>query len=484
MMQVSEGSKPEITLPPPLQPLDKNKRIDALDILRGLALVGILLMNIEWFNRAIISLGGHDTTLTGLDHAAGWLVRCFVEGKFYKLFALIFGMGFAVMLLRAKEVGRPFGAWFSRRMFVLWVIGVVHLVFLWGGDILHDYALAGFILLAWVSKKKTDNPRSHLKLALIWLIVPIFLTSLGGLIFGGVLNDAKYQEMWQSELEVYTMVEQQLALEVEIPSLIGSVDDSDEEPSEEISLAMPTDEEIKATTIADTIAQREESLADIAEEDAAFMQDSYWKATEYRLSFAGFMMMFSPLMSLVVLVPIFILGFWLVITEKITKHQEHQTFFKSLARVGLMVGIPLNIASLLIIQHPAAGISGILQGVGQMLFYMAQYLLSAGYLGLVVCALNKQKWQKFLSAFSPMGQMALTNYLLHSVILTSVFYGYAGGQYGEISRAPQILIVLVIIVSQIFFSKWWLSRYRFGPMEWLWRSLTYKKMQPMKLKAL
>ena len=184
------------------------------------------------------------------------------------------------------------------------------------------------------------------------------------------------------------------------------------------------------------------------------------------------------------LVPIFILGFWLVVTEKITKHQEHQTFFKSLARVGLMVGIPLNIASLLIIQHPAASISGILQGVGQMLFYMAQYLLSAGYLGLVVCALNKQKWQKFLSAFSPMGQMALTNYLMHSVILTSVFYGYAGGQYGEISRAPQILIVLVIIVSQIFFSKWWLSRYRFGPMEWLWRSLTYKKMQPMKLKAL
>jgi uncharacterized protein len=73
MMHVSEGSKSEITSALPLQPLDKNKRIDALDILRGLALVGILLMNIEWFNRAIISLGGHDTTLTGFDHAVGWL---------------------------------------------------------------------------------------------------------------------------------------------------------------------------------------------------------------------------------------------------------------------------------------------------------------------------------------------------------------------------------------------------------------------------
>jgi len=481
MMQVSQENESIITSPPPLQPLDKNKRVDALDILRGLALVGILLMNIEWFNRAIISLGGHDTTLTGVDHAVGWLIRCFVEGKFYKLFALIFGMGFAVMMLRAKETGRPFAAWFSRRMFVLWVIGLAHMIFLWGGDILHDYALAGFILLAWVSKKKSDNPRSYLKLALIWLMVPILLTSIGGMIFGTVFNDAKYQQMWQNQLDVYTAVELQLADDIEALPLINSIDENNENAFEETTSIDLTEDEIKAQKVADIIVQRKETQADIIEEDTAFTQGSYWQATEYRIGFTGFMLMFSPVMSLVVLVPIFILGFWLVITEKITKHQQHQTFFKTLARVGLAVGIPLNVASILIIQHPAAGISGILQGVGQMLFYIAQYLLSAGYLGLVVCALNKQKWQKFFSTFSPMGQMALTNYLMHSVILTSIFYGYAGGQYGEISRAPQMLIVIAIIVAQVIFSKWWLNRYRFGPMEWIWRSLTYNKMQPMKL---
>jgi len=480
-MQVSQENESIITSPPPLQPLDKNKRVDALDILRGLALVGILLMNIEWFNRAIISLGGHDTTLTGVDHAVGWLIRCFVEGKFYKLFALIFGMGFAVMMLRAKETGRPFAAWFSRRMFVLWVIGLAHMIFLWGGDILHDYALAGFILLAWVSKKKSDNPRSYLKLALIWLMVPILLTSIGGMIFGTVFNDAKYQQMWQNQLDVYTAVELQLADDIEALPLINSIDENNENAFEETTSIDLTEDEIKAQKVADIIVQRKETQADIIEEDTAFTQGSYWQATEYRIGFTGFMLMFSPVMSLVVLVPIFILGFWLVITEKITKHQQHQTFFKTLARVGLAVGIPLNVASILIIQHPAAGISGILQGVGQMLFYIAQYLLSAGYLGLVVCALNKQKWQKFFSTFSPMGQMALTNYLMHSVILTSIFYGYAGGQYGEISRAPQMLIVIAIIVAQVIFSKWWLNRYRFGPMEWIWRSLTYNKMQPMKL---
>ncbi|MFT6207312.1 MAG: hypothetical protein ACJA0T_001218, partial [Colwellia sp.] len=185
MMQVSQED--ESVIPPPkLKPLDKHKRVDALDILRGLALVGILLMNIEWFNRAIISLGSHDTTLTGIDHAVGWLIRCFVEGKFYKLFALIFGMGFAVMLLRAKDAGRPFGAWFVRRMLVLLLIGIAHMIFLWGGDILHQYAIAGLILLAWVTYKKTEDPKAYLKLALMWLMIPLFLVSFLGSILGMV----------------------------------------------------------------------------------------------------------------------------------------------------------------------------------------------------------------------------------------------------------------------------------------------------------
>ncbi|WP_231907339.1 DUF418 domain-containing protein [Colwellia sp. PAMC 20917] len=477
MMQVSQED--ESVIPPPkLKPLDKHKRVDALDILRGLALVGILLMNIEWFNRAIISLGGHDTTLTGIDHAIGWLIRCFVEGKFYKLFALIFGMGFAVMLLRAKDAGRPFGAWFVRRMLVLLLIGIAHMIFLWGGDILHQYAIAGLILLAWVTYKKTEDPKAYLKLALMWLMIPLFLVSFLGSILGMVFNESKYQEIWQNELDIYTAVEQQLLINTDVILEKNNAIDSEESSPEEVIL---TDEELREITIAETIEQRKVLQADIAEEDSAFMQNSYWQATEYRLGFLGFMLMFTPIMSLVVLIPIFILGFWLVVTEKITKHQEHHKFFSLLAKVGLCVGIPLNVASILIIQHPAAAISVMLQGVGQTLFYIGQYLLSAGYLGLVVCALNKQKWQQFFVAFSPMGQMALTNYLMHSVILTSIFYGYAGGQYGEISRAPQMLIVIAIIVIQIILSKWWLNRYRFGPMEWLWRSLTYKQMQPMKL---
>ncbi len=77
--------------------------------------------------------------------------------------------------------------------------------------------------------------------------------------------------------------------------------------------------------------------------------------------------------------------------------------------------------------------------------------------------------------------MALTNYISHSIILTSIFYGYAGGMFGQIGRAPQVLIVAVIIIFQLRLSSWWLKRYQFGPLEWLWRSLTYKKIQPMRI---
>jgi uncharacterized protein len=80
-----------------------------------------------------------------------------------------------------------------------------------------------------------------------------------------------------------------------------------------------------------------------------------------------------------------------------------------------------------------------------------------------------------------MGRMALTNYIMHTVILASIFHGYAGGYYGEIGRGPQLLIVAAILIMQLYLSTWWLGRYRFGPLEWVWRSLTYKSMQPMRI---
>ena len=201
---------------PPLQPIATSNRIDAMDILRGLALIGILLMNIEWFGRSMSSLGSFDTTLSGIDHTAGWLVRCFVEGKFYKIFALLFGMGFAVMLISAKAANRPFGAWFVRRMVVLYVLGLLHMIFLWGGDILHDYAFTGLVLLAWIfflrrsDSQLFDKPRSLLKIGLIWLTIPSLISVLTGFGFGLTFDRESLSEMWQQEQHIAILVDERI----------------------------------------------------------------------------------------------------------------------------------------------------------------------------------------------------------------------------------------------------------------------------------
>ena len=520
----TQGSPPPSVLTTAkLAPIAINQRIDAMDILRGIALIGILLMNIEWFNRAIAGLGSQDTSLTGLDHAIGWLIRCFVEGKFYKLFALLFGMGFAVMLIRAKEAERPFGAWFSRRMIALIVFGILHMVFLWGGDILHDYGFAGLLLLGWVILlkrerfKKYDNPRSFFKLSVIWLSVPVFFSVMAGIGYGMLQDTDDLTVQWHEQIKVAERVEEiqrendkkvaESEAATELTSLEQVTSESDQLPLTKETLVvmnsspLPTNEDQtdSITTEENTetikpsaeelieqqaqaiVSQQQELKENEAEEVSAFTQDSYLEATEFRLDFTLFMLMFTIPFSFTMLLPIFILGYWLVSSGIMKNYREHSSAFKITSWVGIGMGLVMETAGLLVAQHPVANQVMLIQGVGQALFFIGQFVMTVGYFGLIMCLLTHDKWHKRLSVFSPMGRMALTNYISHSVILTSIFYGYAGGYFGEISRAPQMLIVFAIIAFQLVFSRWWLNNYAFGPLEWLWRCLSYKKFQPIRL---
>lgn len=462
-------------------------RIDAMDILRGFALIGILLMNIEWFNRPIASLGGFDQSLAGFDHAFGWLVRCFVEGKFYKLFALLFGMGFAVMLIRAKEAGRPFGAWFVRRMLVLFVIGLLHMVFLWNGDILHDYAFAGLVLLGWVflSRKerfrKLGNTNTILKVSLTWLAFPIVAGAIAAIGFSVTYDHDELTEQWERENQIVAMVEARMKLPVEETPEVEDedeteTDDEPEEPEKEL-----TEEEEIELIVSETVEFERERDADIEDETTAFTQTSYWEATKFRFWNGLKWLQFTPALTFMMLLPIFLLGYWFIASGVLRNHREHQNIFKPMAWLGMSFGLFFTTGGLMVIQSPAAEISGYLRPTGEILFFVGQYALAAGYLGLIVSLLGSPLWAKALGRLAPMGRMALTNYIMHSVILTLVFYGYAGGMFGQLSRAPQMLMVAIIIIFQMYFSAWWLERYRFGPLEWVWRSLTYKSTQPMRV---
>lgn len=486
-----------------LGPIAESKRIDAMDVLRGIALIGILLMNIEWFGRSIAELGSLDHTLTGLDHAVGWLIRCLVEGKFYKLFALLFGMGFAVMLIRAREVGKPFGAWFTRRMLVLFAFGMLHMIFLWGGDILHDYAFAGLLFLGWIylfqtkRLKRFDNPTSFLRISLVWLSVPFVLSSIAALGFSVWFDHDKLTAQWEEETHIAALVATGMeSLPDDVENTVTDADATEEEGDIQSSSAEKvaesasesedadaelSEEEVIAQTVDEIIERRQERNADIEEEITVFTQGSYWEATKFRLHHAGEMLKNTPMFSLLILMPIFLLGYWLIASGTLRNHRENRHIFKPMALIGMSFGLFFTIGGLMIIQHPMTDKSEMLQATGETLFFLGQYVLCAGYLGSIVTLLGSPSWSKRLSRFAPMGRMALTNYIMHSVILTTMFYGYAGGLYGQVSRAPQMLVVAAIIIFQVYLSAWWLGRYRFGPLEWLWRSLTYKAIQPMRI---
>jgi uncharacterized membrane protein YeiB len=471
---------------PALLPLSESRRIDAMDILRGFALLGILLMNIEWFNRAVADIGTFDKELTGLDHAVGWLIRCFVEGKFYKLFALLFGMGFAVMLIRAKEAGRPFSAWFSRRMVVLFFIGLLHMFFLWGGDILHDYAFAGLVFLGWILLFRTrwlqkfNNPNQFLKIGLIWLVVPYVGVAIAGLVFGINIDATQLIERSQERQQIVAMADARLALPV---IEVGDGDDAEADSEDDGEERELTKEEEIEQAVNERVERRRERDADSAEEVEAFTNGTYWEATKFRFQYGLMMLAFTPLFTFIMLIPIFLIGYWFVASGVVRKHAEYRHIFKPMAVIGWLFGLLFTVGGLTVMQHPAARGMISLQAAGQTLFAFGQFVLSAGYLGSIMLLLGKPKWHARLSRLAPIGRMALTNYIMHSVILALIFHGYAGGMFGEISRAPQMLIVVAILVFQFYFSTWWLKHYRFGPLEWVWRSLTYNSVQPMKIAA-
>jgi len=460
-----------------LAPIAESRRIDSMDILRGVALVGILLMNIEWFGRSIAEIGTFDDSLTGLDHATGWLIRCLVEGKFYKMFALLFGMGFAVMLIRAREKGMAFGAWFTRRMLVLFIFGVLHMVLIWPGDILHDYAFAGLLLLGWIfifeteRLKKFNQPNTFLRIALIWMIFPIIATTISGGVYGVRFDDSRVMKTWQEEQHIAALIEERMVLpREETESDADSADEAQEvSPEEELE-----------QTVSQAVERRHDRQEQIDTEFNAYTNATYWEATKYRAEDSLSRLRFTPVFALLILFPTFLIGYWMVASGVLKNHHENRHIFKPMALLGLGFGLIMSIGGLVVMQQPAAEISALLGTMGGSLFFFGQYVLCAGYVGLIVLLLEKPRWFSFFSRFAPMGRMALTNYIMQTAILALIFHGYAGGLFGQVPRAPQMLIVIAILAFQLYLSTWWLSKYRFGPLEWLWRSLTYNAIQPMR----
>ena len=405
--------------PPSFAPIDAGQRIQALDVVRGFALLGIFLMNIEWFGRPMQEMGtGIDPAAHGIDHTAAWFVHVFVAGKFWVLFSLLFGMGFAVMSSRGGH-GPQFRSRYVRRCLVLLVLGLLHAVLLWPGDILHAYAVTGLLLMAFGE----ISPRIRLIMGIVLYGALALMVALGG----GLISLVPASEMG----ELATMAD---------------------------------DMEAAATAAAQVYAQ-----------------GSYGEVVLQRARDFGSVVIQGLLMVVPMALGVFMLGAWLVRSGRVHDVAAQRGFYARMAAWTLPLGAVFGALAMAV----GSSFDGMRQ-MGPMmaatgLMMLGSLPLALGYLSLLVLGLGLPGISRVLGWLAPAGRMALTHYLLQSLVASTLFYGYGFGLWGELGRAAQVLLVLVVFAAQVLASQWWLARHRFGPMEWLWRWLTYGTRPPMRL---
>lgn len=407
-----------------LLPVSEPERIGALDVLRGFALFGILLVNIEGIVGPFsASWSGTDLSLSGADLWADAGIYIFAQGKFYTIFSLLFGMGFGIILARARAAGRSFAAVYLRRLVALAVIGFIHAFFIRAGDILTMYALFGLFLLLFRSTPQSRLP----KYGLFLYLAPIALTVLiGGLTTLFITQPAvasQVQEAMQAEQDaVHASIAAQRAA-------------------------------FGAGTYSDAVRQ---SIYD------------YWAMRGYMI-FMGWQIL-----------GLFILGIWFIRSGAIANPQSYRRLYNLLRWAGLPLGLVMMTISFVMLPENEFNRMDLNFTIATALNLMGSLLMSLGYLALVIRGLESPRWAPRLSLMAPAGRMALTNYLLQSVVCALIFNNYALGFYEQLSRAWQIPFTVALFVFQVLLSQWWLSRFRFGPAEWLWRVVTYLRLPPIK----
>ena len=394
-------------------PLASGERLEILDVLRGLAVCGILIGNMQWFS----GYGMMPPILVEqaplADKVTAFLVHFLVEGKFYSIFSFLFGFGFALQIARAGDRGDTNASTFKRRLFWLLVIGLLHAYLLWAGDILSIYALMGFVLLLF---RNTSN-----KWLLRWTAILVCIP-------------------------VVTYFFLYLAFIAFVP--------------------------------ADVLAQIETSQVERWNQSVATVTgSSYFQiVTDFNLQYvAGRYAGLIIQMRLPKILAMFLLGLY---AYRIGVFQD-LTASRSLIRWVLLYGLALGLAGNLAMAL-LAGNEGPFPPSLAAVAGVAGYAIGVPALALGIAALVATLWQngsmqRVLSILAPVGRMALTNYLMQTVICVVLFYGYGLGYFGRFGAFVSTMIALAIFGFQIIASTVWLKYFTYGPMEWIWRQLTYRQ---------
>lgn len=410
---------------------ENGSRIITLDVLRGVAVMGILAMNIVAFAMPFqayqnyLAYGGDDAT----DLWAWILNTVFVDGKMRAMFSLLFGASMLLVIDRADAAGESGKRVHIRRMLWLLAFGLIHFFLIWMGDILVGYALVG--LLAFLFRRKTN--KQLMKWSLIFFGIGVLVYTL---MFGSLA-----------------------ALESAATAPGASAEQVKQWDEIEKNMGLPTPE--------------------VIQKDIALHQGSYAGIVDDKLSEKAFQPLVATIMFGPETLALMLLGMWGLRSGFLTGEWEAWRY-RRIAIINIAIGIiGFSLITWLIIRSGhAPGASMGLTMAGGALF---RPVMMIGYVALIILMLKKA------SAIGPLtsrvaaaGRAAFTNYLGTSILMTALFYGWGAGLYGSLDRAQLYLVVLAMWGLMLLWSKPWLERYRYGPFEWLWRTLARGSRQPMR----
>ena len=362
------------------RPIPSADRIDAIDILRGIALFGVMAINLVMEFRVSIfeQFLGPKTLASPVDRAVEIILTQAIELKAFALFSLLFGAGLAIQFDRLAKSNRR-TVLLVRRLAVLLVFGVIHLCLIWNGDILTEYAVAGFIVLP-------------------FLFAPRWLLALAALV----------------SLALYLVVQ-----------------------------AFPPE---------GLFPSRTAIWRDVMDANGIYANGGYLDVLAFRLRELALV---APLHAFIFLrtIGLFLLGAF-----------------------AWRSGIVQNTSGLFAIALPAIALGAGFFGSTEPLGTIA---LALGYGAAILGIARFEHGKRLLGWAAPLGRMAFTNYVAQSIIFGWIFYGYGLGLFGRLGVTEALAIGIAVYAAQVLFSAWWLRHYRYGPLEWLWRSLMYGRRQPM-----
>ena len=387
--------------------LPTTERIESLDLLRGIALLGILIINIQSFAMPQAAYLNPTVwgSLDGLNGFVWGLSHFFFDQKMMAIFSILFGAGIILFTERSQSPLK----YHYRRNFWLLVFGLIHAYLFWYGDVLVAYALSAFFIYPF----RNLSVRKLFVLSILFLSVASIFYTITGFSLPFIPQEVIEQEF--------------------LPSWT------------------PTKEMISNEIIAyqggwiHQIATRANTALEM--QTFVFIIWAFWRT-------AGLMFMGMGLYRLGVLTG-----------------NASERLYRSLLLLAVLIGFPL--VGFGIYWNFKIGWTLESMFLGSQFNYWGSLFISLGWIALIVVLQGKHLWQGFSARLCAVGRMAFTNYIMQSLILGFIFYGHGLGLFSEVDRVGQFLIVIAIWTFQLCLSPWWLSRFHYGPLEWLWRSLTY-----------